>query len=280
MPVHPYLALLSLYLRPHRARMFGLSTLLFAAIALDLLNPQVIRFFLDTVQSGGPPAALLAAAGLFIAIALVQRAVTVGGNYLAQWIGWHATNALRADLVRHCLQLDMPFHKQHTPGELIERIDGDVTTLANFFSAFVGRIAANGLLVIGILLLLFRENWTVGIGLTVYTIVTLWALRAVQPLAVASWTQERAISAALYGFIEERISGAEEIRAAGAEAYTLRRLYELLRRSLQAFRRAIMADTLVYNITSLSSVIGYAIGLALGVLLYTRGQATLGTAYL
>jgi ATP-binding cassette subfamily B protein len=260
--------------------MLALSALLLAGIALELLNPQVIRFFLDTAQSGGPQTALLGAAGLFIAVSLVQRAVTVGSNYLAQTIGWAATNALRTDLARHVLQLDMPFHKQHTPGELIERIDGDVTALANFFSAFVVRVAGNGLLVAGILLLLFRENPLVGAGLTVYTVATLLALRAIQPLAVARWTRERAVSAELYGFIEERISGAEEIRAAGAEAYTLRRLYGLLRRGMEAFRASIMADTLVYNVTSLASVIGYAAGLALGVFLYMRGEATLGAAYL
>lgn len=280
MPLHPNLNLLLTYLRPHRARMLGLSALLLAAIALELFNPQVIRFFLDTAQSGGPQSALLAAAAVFIAVALIQRAVTASGDYLAQAVGWAATNALRSDLTRHVLQLDMSFHKQHTPGELIERIDGDVTALANFFSAFVVRVGGNGLLIVGILLLLFRENLLVGAGLTAYTVATLAALQAIQPLAAARWARERAISAELYGFIEERISGAEEIRAASAEAYTLRRLYALLRRSLEAFRSAIMADTLVYNVASLSSVIGYALGLALGASLYLRGDATLGAAYL
>lgn len=280
MPLRFYRHLWAAYLRPHRARMLALGVLLLAAIGLELLSPQVIRFFLDTAQSGGPPAVLLTAAGLFIVIAFLQRGVTVGSDYQAKAVGWAATNALRANLARRVLRLDMPFHKQHTPGELIERIDGDVTALANFFSAFVVQVAGNGLLIVGILSLLFRENLLVGAGLTAYTAATLLALRAIQPLAVARWTRERAVSAELYGFIEERTSGAEEIRAAGAESYTMRRLYGLLRRSLEAFRSAIMADTLVYNVASLSAVIGYAFGLALGVFLYQRGDATLGAAYL
>lgn len=280
MPLRFYRHLWAAYLRPHRARMLALGVLLLAAIGLELLSPQVIRFFLDTAQSGGPPAVLLTAAGLFIVVAFLQRGVKVSSDYQAKAVGWAATNALRANLARRVLRLDMPFHKQHTPGELIERIDGDVTALANFFSAFVVQVAGNGLLIVGILSLLFRENLLVGAGLTAYTAATLLALRAIQPLAVARWTRERAVSAELYGFIEERTSGAEEIRAAGAESYTMRRLYGLLRRSLEAFRSAIMADTLVYNVASLSAVIGYAFGLALGVFLYQRGDATLGAAYL
>ena len=257
-----------------------LGVLLLAGMALELLNPQVIRFFLDTAESGGPQRALFIAAAVFIGVSLAQRGVGLSSRYVSEIVGWAATNALRRDLALHCLRLDMAFHKQHTPGELIERIDGDVTALANFFSAFVARVLGNALLVAGILFVLFRENAAVGVGLTLYTLATLVVLRVIQPKAVARWTASRAAEADLFGFIEERISGAEDIRAAGAEAYTMRRLYGLLRRGLESLRASIMVDTAIYNVTSLLSVIGYAIGLAVGVTLYTNGQATIGTAFM
>jgi ABC-type multidrug transport system fused ATPase/permease subunit len=272
--------LLTTYLRPQRARVVVLGVLLLAGMALELLNPQVIRFFLDTASSGGPQRALFIAAAVFISVSLAQRGVGLSSRYVSEIVAWAATNALRRDLALHCLRLDMAFHKQHTPGELIERIDGDVTALANFFSAFVARVLGNALLVAGILFVLFRENAGVGIGLTLYTLATLVVLRVIQPSAVARWTASRAAEADLFGFIEERISGAEDIRAAGAEAYTMLRLYGLLRRGLESLRASIMVDTAIYNITSLLSVIGYAIGLALGVYLYTNGQASIGTAFM
>jgi ATP-binding cassette, subfamily B, bacterial len=272
--------LLATYLRPQRTRVVGLGVLLLAGMALELLNPQVIRFFLDTAESGGPQRALYIAAAVFIGVSLAQRGVGLSSRYVSEIVGWAATNALRRDLALHCLRLDMAFHKQHTPGELIERIDGDVTTLANFFSAFVARVLGNALLVVGILFVLYRENAVVGVGLTLYTLATLVVLRMIQPKAVARWTASRAAEADLFGFIEERISGAEDIRAAGAEAYTMRRLYRLLRRGLESLRASMMVDTAIYNVTSLLSVIGYAIGLAVGVTLYTSGQASIGTAFM
>jgi ABC-type multidrug transport system fused ATPase/permease subunit len=272
--------LLVTYLRPQRARVVVLGVLLPAGMLLELLNPQVIRFFLDTASSGGPQAALLAAAAVFIAASLGQRGIGLISRYLSEAVGWSATNALRRDLAQHCLQLDLAFHKEHSPGELIERIDGDVTALAHFFSAFVARVLSNALLVVGILIVLHRENAVVGIALTLYTLTTLLVLRAIQPAAVAAWTGSRAAEAELYGFIEERISGAEEIRAAGAETYTLHRLYALMRRGLERFRASAMVDTAIYNITSLSSVLGYAAGLAAGAYLYTSGQATIGAAFM
>ena len=70
----------------------------------------------------------------------------------------------------------MGFHKAHTPGELIERIDGDVTALSNFFSAFIIKVIGNGVLLAGILVLLWRENVWVGFGVTAFTPVALFLM--------------------------------------------------------------------------------------------------------
>ena len=98
-------------------------------------------------------------------IAVIHQGLSVLATYLAEQVGWTATNQMRRDLAEHVMDLDMTFHKQHTPGELIERIDGDVTALSNFFSAFVIKVVANFLLILGILVLLWRENVWVGLGL-------------------------------------------------------------------------------------------------------------------
>jgi ATP-binding cassette, subfamily B, bacterial len=277
---YPYGQLLARYLKPQSPKVALLAVLLFGGIGLQLANPQVIRYFLDTTQSGGAQSALLFAAGLFIAFALAQQAASVAATYVGQDVGWKATNALRKDLALHCLRLDMSFHKTRTPGELIERVDGDVTALANFFSQFAIKMLGNAGLVIGILILLWREDVRVGVGLTLYTGATLFLLSALQRLAVSRWAAARQSAAEQYGFIEERISGVEDIRANGAMPYVMRRLYQLMRDRLEKGRAAFLMSSLTFNVTNLLSVAGYAIGLALGVYLYGEGRATIGAAYL
>jgi ATP-binding cassette subfamily B protein len=273
-------SLLFHYLSPLWLPATGMALLLLAEIALQLVNPQVIRYFIDTAQTSAARQILLGAAALFIGISLLQRGVSLGASYMAENVGWSATNALRKDLVLHCLRLDMPFHKQHTPGELIERLDGDVTALANFFSGFVVQVLANALLVLGILGLLFREDLRLGIGLSLYTGAVLAVLRGLQHLAVNRWAAARQASAEQYGFLEEYISGAEEIQTAGAQDYALHRLYQLMRAFLERSRAAFVVSNLAQNLTSILFAIGYAVGLSFGVYLYTHGQASLGTAYL
>lgn len=275
-----YRRLLGRYLAPQQGRVILLALLLLGGIAAQLVNPQVIRYFLDTAQTGGVGQKLVNAALIYIGFALVQQALSLAATYTSQMVGWTATNRLRTDLTLHCLKLDMGFHKRRTPGEMIERIDGDVTQLANFFSMLVIDVLSNGLLVIGILVLLFREDWRVGLGMAAYTALTFAILGSIQKLAVSRWAQARQAEAEQNGFVEERISGIEDIQVNAAEAYTLNRYYLFLRRLITRLRAAFVASQLAYNLTNLVYVIGYGIGLALSVLLYMQGSVTIGTAYL
>jgi ABC-type multidrug transport system fused ATPase/permease subunit len=276
----PSLDLLLRYLRPHWRLATVLALLLGGSLALQLINPQVIRYFLDATQSGGTRDQLLNAALAYLLFALGQQGLGLGATLAGQQLAWRSTNALRYDLALHCLRLDQSFHKTHTPGEMIERLNGDVSQLAEFFSTFTLQVIANGLLVIGILALLFAADWRVGAALSVYVVLTLWVLAAAQKLTSSHWAAAHQSSAEASGFIEERLAGAEDIRAAGAMPYMLYRLQLLTRTWLQKFRLAIMLGGLVFNFTNLMSVAGYALGLALAVLLYTRHEVTIGTAYL
>ncbi|HKV59052.1 MAG TPA: ABC transporter ATP-binding protein [Ktedonobacteraceae bacterium] len=275
-----YWRLLVTYLKPQWLRVALLSLLLMGNIVLQLINPQVIRYFIDATQAHGPLSALLIAAGLFLAIAFLQRTVAFASTYSAENVGWTATNALRADLALHCLRLDMSFHKTHTPGELIERIDSDVTALANFFSQFIIQVLGNALLIGGVLLLLWREDWRVGLVLTLFSILTFVALRLLQNIAVKQWTSEREANAGFYGFLEEHLTGTEDIRAAGAERYVTRLMFSLMRSLLETYRRARLVSNLTFFSTNFLYVIGYTIGLALGAYLYIQHQITIGTAFL
>ena len=275
-----YRELLSRYLKPQMGWVVAMVVVLLAGIAIKLINPQVLRYFLDTAQAGGASRSLGMVAALFLTFAILQQAMELVTRYTAARVGWSSTNRLRADLTLHILRLDMPFHKSHTPGELIDRADGDVTQLSNFLSIFTVNVLGNGVLVVGILAFLFRENVWVGLAMVTYTLLTLLVLRSIQKLAMPRWAAERQSSAMLYGFIEERISGAEEIRAAGAELYVMRGLYGYMRDFTRKTRAAVVYSSLTYNLTNLVYVLGYAAGLAIGVFLYTRGEASLGTAYL
>ena len=175
-PLRQYAALLGTYLRPQMWLVTVVTVLLFSGIGLQLLNPQILRYFIDEALAGSPLERLILAASLFTVVALVQQFLSIFATYVGGRVGWTATNALRGDLARHCLSLDMSFHNEHTPGEMIERIDGDANQLGGFFSTFVIQILGNAVLLVGILVLLFREDWRAGLALTLFAAFTVFVI--------------------------------------------------------------------------------------------------------
>jgi ATP-binding cassette, subfamily B, bacterial len=280
LPLAEYRALLGTYLRPQRGRVALLAALLVAGVALQLVNPQIIRYFIDATQRRGDLTPLAYASLAFIVASLAGRLITVVTSYLSIDVGWRATNALRAALTEHLLRLDMPFHKTHTPGELIERVDGDVNELADFFAQLVIRAVTSGLLIVGAVGLLLIENWTAGLALALYSVITVGALAAMQGLGVRRWTAARQAAAEQFGYIEERLSGVEDIQGSGAAPYTLGQLFGFTRRVLRTRRAAEMVEFLSAGMTNLLVGIGWALGLGIAAYLYTQQQITIGTVFL
>ena len=260
--------------------MVVLAVLLFGSITLQLLNPQILRAFVDTVTAPGAEGGVTGIAALFLGLAILQQVLSVGATWAGERVAWTATNALRSDLTRHCLRLDLSFHKARTPGELIERIDGDVTALANFFSQFVVQVIGSILLLLGVLAVLWTVDWRVGGSLTLFAVVTTGAMLSLRTIATRFWRAYRQASAELYGFIEEHLAGTVDIRANGAQPYVMRRLYGFMRTRFQTGRMARLMSSIPWSVPSLAEALGIGLAFALAAGLYGAGGITLGTAFL
>src|SRR5215211_6466551 len=169
-PLKRYFALLSEYLRPQARRVLALAVLLFANVGLQLLNPQILRSFIDTATTQGSQRDLFITALLFIGVALANQA-----------------------------------------------------------------------LLIGVLVLLFFEDWRVGLGMTLFALIALAVLIRMRSIAVPYWTAVREASAHFFGFLGERLAGTEDIRSSGATGYVMHQFYALLREWLPLQRRAGLA---------------------------------------
>ncbi|HMA33333.1 MAG TPA: ABC transporter ATP-binding protein [Chloroflexia bacterium] len=273
-------ALLITYLAPQRRKVALLAALLLANIGLQLTNPLILRTFIDAALARQPLETLAGIAGLFLVVALCTQGIAVAETYVAEDLGWTATNRLRADLALHLLRLDMGFHNTRTPGELLERVDGDVTALANFFSRFVLLVVGNLVLLVGVLIMLWREDARVGLALTAFAAGALVVLVRSRRIGVAASTDERQASARLFGFLEERLAGLDDIRANGANAYVMRRLYERMRELFDQGRRAFLMRAVVVLLSVGLWTLGYVLAMALGATLFNAGAISLGTVYL
>lgn len=274
-----YKTLFMTYLGPQWGKATLMAVLLLIGIGLQLVNPQILRYFVDSFTSGGSHADLTLAGALFIGIALAIQGVSVLATYVSENVAWTATNQLRADLVAHCLTLDMAFHKAHTPGELIERIDADVDTLSNFFSQAVIHLLGNSILILGVLVLFFLADWRIGLVMTVFALFALIILVFIRHYANRYWLAYYQQEAEFYGFLGEQLAGTEDMRANGATGYVMWRFYHLLQCWLPISRSATVAVNSMVVTTTTVFAIGNALAFVLGAYLWSSHAITLGTVY-
>jgi ATP-binding cassette subfamily B protein len=280
LPFKAYWDLLSQHIRPQKGRFGLLVILLLASIGLRIIAPQIMRTFIDSALAGQALQTLTVTALVFIGVALLQQAIAVSVTYLGENVAWTATNALRAELAWQALNLDMRFHNDHTPGELIERIDGDVTELATFFSQFALNLVSNGLLLIGVLAALFREDWRAGLGFTVFSFATILVLGRLKDIAVPHQKARRQAEAELYGFLEEQLAGTEDIRSSGAVDYSIRELFRHQGEIFKHNRKAGFKRWMIEIAMGLALTVGTLLAISSGYWLYAAGAITIGTVYL
>ena len=279
-PVRQYGSLLGKYLRRQKALVALASALILTNIGLQLVNPQIMRYFIDEAVAGSPLSRLMVAAGLFVAVALVQQVIGVLATYTSGQVGWNATNSLRSDLARHALSLDMPFHNRRTPGEMIERIDGDAETLGQFFSTFAVHILGNIIMLVAVLALLFREDWRVGLTLTAFALITLVVVIRMRNVSVTNWKANREASTETHGFMEERLAGREDIRTSAAQPYVMKSYFDHMWSWFRVRVRAAFVATVVGNAAEFIFSVGIAVSLSVGAYLFLEGWLTIGTVFL
>lgn len=280
-PLRKYYDILAKYLMHQKLRFILLSCLVLGSIGLQVGNPQIMRYFIDAVTAGKPLGILTMAALLFFGVALLQQIISVSATYVGESVAWTATNALREDLATHCLHLDMQFHNERSPGEFVERIEGDVSEFSNFFSQLVLGVIGNFLLLIGILIAMTNVDWRLGLSFTVFTIVTLLVLNRVREIAVPYQKAQRDAETELFGFLEEQLSGTEDIRSSGAVDYVLNKLYKLQTIILQRWRKTSTMNLFCINTTSgILLTAGYGLTFILSYTFYREGILSLGTVFL
>ena len=268
------------YLGPLRRQVATLTLVLLITTGLQLVVPLILQRFIDGAVEGVAASVLVAAGLAYLVVGVSNQIFTAISTYLGADIGWAATNRLREDLAAHLLGLDMRFHTDTTPGEIIERVDGDVTAVANFLSRFVVKLLGAGLLLIGVVVVAWAQSALIGVAYTGYVAVVLAVAVLTRNTATEAAEAERETSALLYGYIEERLAAIDDLRANGAGPSTMRRFVGVMEDYylqtttawIKRGRYAVLSNTVFW--------VGSALAVMLGVWLVTNGMASIGTGYL
>lgn len=280
MPFHKHLSLLSIYVSPYKRKMLMIALLIFINVGIKVINPQIIRYYLDSVQSVTDLSVITNAALLFIGMAIIQEIIYIVNVYFSVDLAWITTNNLRFDLFKHTSNLDMTFHNQYKPGEMIERVDGDVNALSNFLSVFSLMIISNVLLIGGILFAILRENLLIGGSFTLLVVISLFLMIKTRLFAINEWKETRQATSDLMGFIEERLGGVEDIKANAAEERVYQKYHEYAKYEYDMTNKSVLRSRITTVVTFFTIGMGMTLVYSLGIPQVQDRSLSLGSLYL
>jgi ABC-type multidrug transport system fused ATPase/permease subunit len=141
-------------------------------------------------------------------------------------------------------------------------------------------IVTNLLLIIGILLALFLEDWRIGLVFTVFCTTTLLILYKIWNYATPFWKKVRQSSADLMGFVEEAITGKEDAIATGASPYIMKRFHEYSKSEYDITMRAVLVSRMIHISIMGIVALGTTMVFITGIPLYQEGVISIGTVFL
>ena len=227
------------YMKRHTPSM--IAAVIFMAVQgslLGLLSYQVGPMF-DEVFLTKDYKALLHLSIFVLGIFLVRGLTGFLHRLITTNIGERMWQALRNDLMQLVLRLDYLFFVKNSPGELMERINGDTSTIKQLWSGFVASLARDSIAVISLLVVAINIDWR-------WTVVTFVAAPLlVMPVLILqrvtrNWTKiQRASAARISVRMNDIFHGILTIKAYGLEELQKSYLSILVVR----YRRATMRVT-------------------------------------
>ena len=264
---------------PHHARLAGMAAVLAVAGALPLAGPLLIGRFIDDAVNGATSTRLLFLAGVYIAIGVTRQLMAVVVAWIAADLAWTVTNELRSDLTRHVLSLDLGFHRRTSPGELVSRVDGDVTALSEFIAQFAVKAIAAAVTLVGIVVVVATQDWRIGVGFAAYLFVAVGVMYLLRNQSVDEAASEQAAMGRLLGEVEERLTGADDLRGNGGGSHAVATFQVASKRLLRAMLFREKQAVIFWVVSNAVFAFGGIAILATDAALLTSGSITLGTAY-
>ena len=248
--------------------------------ALPLLGPLLIASFIDEAEAGAVRSELITIAGIYVGVGIARQILSIAVAWTATDLSWRVTNELRSRLTRHVLNLDLAFHRSTSPGELVSRVDGDVTALSDFIASFAVKAVAATVTLMGLVVVLLVRDWQVGLGLAVYLGLAISTMFLLRNKAVDEAATEQAATGRMLGEVEERLTGADDLRSNGGGSHAVATFQKASAAVLRSALGREKQGVTLWVISNAVFVIGGLIALAVDVALLRRGSITLGTAYL
>ena len=264
------------YLRAHLALIIAaFLVMMIEGSTLGLLSTMLEPLF-DKAFAPGGSGALLWIGGAILGLFLVRAIASVLGRWLLARINSAATGAMQADLVRHLLTLDANFFQTHSPGKLIERVQGDSQAAQGAALALIGGLGRDVVALVGLFVvaLLIDPIWTAAalVGAPLLMVPAVLLRRYLHRKALL--TREQAGLRATR--LDEIFHGIQAVKLNRMEHYQANRFQKIVEIIRRAEVKTALGRSLMPALVDVITGIGFFAVLMLGGAEVASGERTTG----
>jgi ATP-binding cassette subfamily B protein len=279
---------------PHLGVIFFLSLL---AVPISLLLPVPLKLVVDSVlgshplpaplaallprgAAGSPAAMLLAAAGLLVAVSLLQHLQGFASWILESYTGEKLVLRSRSHLFQHAQRLSLCYHDRIGTTDSLYRIHDDTVPTQFITVSGIVPLLSSACVLVGLL----------GVTAWIDSELALIALVVVPVLAVlteyyrrgvrAGWAEVKALDSSAMSALQEALGALRVVKAFGQEGREHERYVGRATKTLWRQLRVIVGEATFGLLVALTLALGTAIVLFVGVRHVQAGAITLGNLLL
>jgi ATP-binding cassette subfamily B protein/subfamily B ATP-binding cassette protein MsbA len=264
------------YLAAHKGRMaLAFLFMVIEGATLGFLSWQLEPLF-DDVFTKGSDGALLQVGLVILALFLIRATSMVIGRGLMAGISARVSAAMQTDLLRHILRLDGGFFQANSPGQLIERVQGDTLAVQGVWSTLITGIGRDLVALIGLFAVALSIDWRWTLSALIGAPLLILPTLVVQRYIRRKTGQMRDQAGLRATRLDEIFHGIQAIKLNRMEDYQTSRFASIVTRIVRFDVRTTLGRAMMPAMIDIVTGLGFFAVLMLGGHEVARGERTVG----
>lgn len=246
---------------------------LLAITALNLVTPWLVRELVSALTEGrGDILSFIRSTAVILVAAYVSRAVfTYLYRYLSHVAAWNLVSDMRVKVYEHLQKLSLRYYHDKQTGQLMSRTINDTASLEVFIAHAIPDLLTNGLIVIGISVILFIINPSLAaMTLIPIPLLVLSGLIFTKKI-LPNFREAQSNLADLNAVVQDNISGIKEIQVFNQQSREKKRVEKKSKKYASAILHALKLSAVFHPAVEMVSAFGTVIVVGFGGWLAVNG---------
>ena len=265
--------------RPYRAMLIGFVATIVVAAVVDLVPPLLFRRIVDTTIPDKNLAELTVVGVVVVIVAFVSAGLSFAERWWSARIGEGLIYDLRDSLFDHVQRMPVAFFTQTQTGALISRLNNDVIGAQRAFTATLGSVVSNAIVLTTTLVAMLLLEWRLTLLALALLPLFIWPAKRVGRRLAAITREGFEVNAEMNTTMTERfgIGGAMLVKLFGRYDTERTEFADRARRVRDIGVTSAMLGRIFFTALALVAAVGTAVVYWVGGRMVIEDVITLGT---